>query len=241
MAVQHSRDGASRAALALAGACATCLAVAACGGGGGDPLAGMSGKQVVTKAVGDLKSASSFGLSGAVREPDGDYTIHLDYKPGTGCKGTIAQAGHGSFAMVVIGTTAWVKPDNAFWRAYAGSDASAAIALLGGRYLKGSTSNADLATLTKLCDVNALTSSLSLPTDVVKGKVTMVGGEQVLPLTDKVKGGMLYVTDTSSPQIVELVNTTAGNSGKVSFTIGEPVTLTAPPASQSVDGSLFGF
>jgi hypothetical protein len=89
--------------------------------------------------------------------------------------------------------------------------------------------------------VNALTSSLSLPTDVVKGKVTMVGGEQVLPLTDKVKGGMLYVTDTSSPQIVELVNTTAENSGKVSFTIGEPVTLTAPSASQSVDGSLFGF
>jgi len=95
--------------------------------------------------------------------------------------------------------------------------------------------------VTKLCDVSALTSSLSLPTDVVKDKVTTVSGEQVLPLTDKAKGGTLYVTDTSSPQLVELVNTTAGNGGKISFTIGHPVTLTAPPASQSVDGSLFGF
>jgi hypothetical protein len=234
------RGGAFRAALAVGGACLTCLAVGACGGGGGDPLADMSGKQVVDKAVGDLKSASSFSLAGTVSDSGGDYTVHLDYKPGTGCKGTVAQAGHGSFAMVMIGTTAWLKPDNAFWRAYAGSDAAAAIALLGGRYLKGSTSNANLASLTKLCDVNALASSLSLPTDVVKGKVTTVGGEQVLPLTDKAKGGTMYVTDTSSPQIVELVKTAAGDSGKISFTVGHPVTVTAPPASQSVDGSPFG-
>jgi len=235
------RVGAFRAALALGGACVTCLAIAACGGGGGDPLAGMSAKQVVNKAVGDLKSASSFSLAGTVDDSGGDYTVHLDYKPGTGCKGTVAQAGHGSFDMVVMGTTAWVKPDNAFWRAYAGSKAPQVIALLGGRYLKGSTSNANVAQVTKLCDVSALTSSLSLPTDVVKDKVTTVSGEQVLPLTDKAKGGTLYVTDTSSPQLVELVNTTAGNGGKISFTIGHPVTLTAPPASQSVDGSLFGF
>ncbi len=222
-------------------ACVTCLAVAACGGGGGDPLAGMTAKQVLAKAVGDLKSASSFSLGGTVREPDGVTTIHLDYKPGTGCKGTIARAGQGSLAMVVIGTTAWVKPDDTFWRANAGSQAPQVIALLGGRYLKGSTSNANVASLTKLCDVNELTSALSLPTDVVKGKVTTVNGQQVLPLTDKAKGGTLYVTDTSSPQLVELINNTAGNSGKIIFAIGAPVTLTAPPASESVDGSALGF
>jgi hypothetical protein len=98
-----------------------------------------------------------------------------------------------------------------------------------------------VASLTQLCDVNTLTSQLSVPTDVVKGKVTTLGGQQVVPLTDKAKGGTLYVTDTSSPQIVELVNTTAGNSGKVTFTVGNPVTVTAPPASESIDGSSFGF
>jgi hypothetical protein len=237
MVVQQYKRGVAATAVA----CVTGLAVAACGGSGGDPLADMSAKQVVTKAVSNLKAAPTFGLSGRITEPGGDLTLHLDYKRGTGCKGTIAQAGKGSFTLVVIGTTAWMKADDAFWRAYAGSDASQAIALLSGRYLKGSTTNANVASLTQLCDVNTLTSQLSLPTDVVKGKVTTLGGQQVVPLTDKAKGGTLYVTDTSSPQIVEVVNTTAGNSGKITFTVGNPVTLTAPPASESIDGSSFGF
>lgn len=234
---QRRRCGVTAAAVA----CVTGMAVAACGGSGGDPLAGMSAKQVLTKAVGDLKAAPTFGLSGSVTDSDGHTTVHLDYKRGTGCKGTIAQAGKGSFALVVIGKTAWVRPDDAFWRTYAGSNARQAIALFHDRYLKGSTSNSNVASLTKLCDVNSLASQLSLPTDVVKGKVTTLGGQQVLPLTDKAKGGTLYVTDTTSPQIVQLANTEAGNSGKLTFTMGNPVTLTAPPASQSIDGSSFGF
>lgn len=229
-----------RGIAALAGVCVTGLAVAACGGGG-DPLANMSAKQVLTKAENNLKAASTFGFSGSINESDGRTTVHLDYKHGTGCKGTIAVAGQGSFALTVIGQTAWVKPDDTFWRTYAGSNAAQAIALFHDRYLKGSTSNANVASLTKLCDVNSLVSQLGVPTDVTKGKVTTVNGQQVVPLTDKAKGGTLYVTDTSNPQIVQIVNTTAGNSGKVNFTVGNPVTLTAPPASQSIDGSSFGF
>ena len=236
MVVQQHRRGLA----AVAVACMAGLAVTACGGGG-DPLASMSAKQVLTKAVGNLKAAPTFGLSGNVSETGGDYTLNLDYKRAAGCTGKITQAGKGSFTLVVIGTTAWVQPDDTFWRTYAGSNAQQAIALFHGRYLKGSTTNSNVASLTKLCDVNSLASQLSLPTDVVKGKVTTVGGRQVMPLTDKAKGGTLYVTDTSSPQVVELVNTTAGNSGKVTFTMGQPVTLIAPPASESIDGSSFGF
>ena len=221
-------------------ACVTGMAVVACGGGG-DPLASMSAKQVLTKAESNLKAASTFGFSGSVNESERRTTVHLDYKRGTGCKGTIAVAGQGGFALTVIGTTAWVQPDDAFWRTYAGSNAAQAIALFHGRYLKGSTANANVASLTKLCDVNSLVSQLGVPEDVVKGKVTTVGGQQVLPLTDKAKGGTLYVTDTSNPQVVQVVNTTAGESGKITFTMGNPVTLTAPPASQSIDGSSFGF
>jgi hypothetical protein len=237
VAVQRYTSGVA----AVAVACATGMAVVACGGGGGDPLASMSAKQVLTKAESNLKAAPTFGFSGSMNESEGRTTVHLDYKQGTGCKGTIAVAGQGSFALTVIGTTAWVQPDDAFWRTYAGSNAAQAIALFHGRYLKGSTTNANVASLTKLCDVNSLVSQLGVPTDVAKGKVTTLDGQQVLPLTDKAKGGTLYVTDTGSPQIVQLVNTTAGNSGKVTFTVGNKVTLTPPPASQSIDGSSFGF
>jgi hypothetical protein len=236
-----------------------CLAATACGSSGStssgsaasnggtaasstvaDPLAGLSGKQVVDKAVAELKAAPSFTMAGTVTDSSGTYQVNLAYKQGTGCQGTVAQPGKGSFAMVVIGTTAWVKPDVAFWKANAGNQANAAIALLSGRYLKGSTTHANVAALTKLCDVNSLATSLSQATNVTKGQVTTLGGQQVLPLIDQAKGGTMYVTDTSSPRILALTNSKAGNSGKLAFTYA-PVTLTPPPASQTVDGSRLGF
>lgn len=241
--------------IALAAASVTCLAVTACGGsgtGGGaspatattstaaDPLARLTGDQVVAKAVAELKAVPSFTMAGTVTDSSGTYNVNLSYKKGSGCQGTVAQPGKGSFAMVVIGTTAWVKPDDAFWKANAGRQADAAIALLSGRYLKGSTSNANVASLTKLCDVNSLASSLTAATGVAKGPVTVMGGQRVLPLTDKAKGGTLYVTDASPPRILQLSNSKVGNSGKLTFSY-TPVTLAPPPASQTVDGSKLGF
>lgn len=242
--------------IALAAASVTGLAVTACGssgpsGAGGapspsaastvaDPLASLTGDQIVAKAVANLKVVPSFTMAGTVTDSSGTYNVNLSYKKGSGCQGTVAQPGKGSFAMVVIGTTAWVKPDDAFWKANAGSQAGAAIALLSGRYLKGSTSNANVASLTKLCDVTSLASSLTEATGVAKGPVTVMGGQRVLPLTDKAKGGTLYVTDTSPPRILELSNSKAGDSGKLTFSY-TPVTLTPPPASQTVDGSRLGF
>ena len=103
------------------------------------------------------------------------------------------------------------------------------------------SSNSNVASLTGLCNVNTLTSELLQPTSVVKGKVVTRDGQQALPLTDTSKGGTLYVTDTATPQVLEIVNTTAGKSGTITFDVGAPVTLTAPPASQTLDGSQFGF
>jgi hypothetical protein len=241
--------------IALAAASVTCLAVTACGGsgtGGGaspspsasatvaDPLAGLSGDQVVAKAVAELKDVPSFTMAGTVTDSSGTYNVNLSYKKGSGCQGTVAQPGKGSFAMVVIGATAWVKPDDAFWKANAGSQAAAAIALLAGRYLKGSTSNASVASLTKLCDVKSLASSLTEATGVAKGPVTVMGGQRVLPLTDKAKGGTLFVTDANPPRILQLSNSKAGHHGTLTFSY-TPVTLTPPPASQTVDGSKLGF
>jgi hypothetical protein len=239
--------------IALAVASVTCLAVTACGGSGtggaaspsvtttvADPLASLSGDQVVAKAVAELKAVPSFTMAGTVTDSSGTYNVNLSYQKGSGCQGTVAQPGKGSFAMVVIGTTAWVKPDDAFWKANAGSQADAAIALLAGRYLKGSTSNASVASLTKLCDVNSLASSLTEATGVAKGPVTVLGGQRVLPLTDKAKGGTLYVTDANPPRILQLTNSKAGHHGTLTFSY-TPVTLTPPPASQTVDGSKLGF
>jgi hypothetical protein len=196
---------------------------------------------VSAKAVSDLKSASTFRVSGRVNV-DGGLSLQLAYKHGTGCGGTLGIGPRGSLYLLVIGDVAWLKPDDRFWRTFAGSSAPKVIALVGGRYLKGSASSSQLSGLTQICDANSLASSLASPEDIAKGPVTTVNGQQALALKDKSKSATMYVTDTSSPQILQVISAQSGNSGKVYFTgYGKPVTLTPPPASETINGAPFGF
>src|SRR5690348_927269 len=81
--------------IALAAASVTCLAVTACGGSGNgtgngagpaatstaaDPLASLSGDQVVAKAVAELKAVPSFTMAGTVTDSSGTYNVNLSYK-----------------------------------------------------------------------------------------------------------------------------------------------------------------
>ena len=229
-----------RAALALAAASGVCLAAAGCGSGG-DPLATMTANQVVTKAVADLESAPSFGISGTTVDGQGvPESMRLEYKHGTGCEGTVSWGSKGSLYLVVIGGTAWEKPDDAYWKAYEGKSAAQVIALIGGRYLKGSASDSYFAPLAQVCDTDTFASSIKLPKDLVKESVTTVDGQRVVPLTAKTKKGTMDVTDTSSPRILRVTGTNAGSSTGLIFTYS-PVSLTAPPARQTIDSTALGF
>jgi hypothetical protein len=139
---------------------------------------------------------------------------------------------------VTIGSTVWVKPDNTFWNSFAGSSAQQVIAVLGGKYLKTSSSDSNMADLVKICNVSELSSTFTSAGTVTKGDVTTIGGQRALTLKDS-KGGTLYVTDTSTPRILKVTNPSKSDGGSLTFTYGA-VTVTAPPASQTVDGSKFG-
>jgi len=230
-------------ARAVIGGIAAVAAIAGCASGstnalaGKDALAGQSGKQILDKAVGNLKAAPSFTLSGDVTQSNGTFTVDLGYQPARGCTGTVAQAGKGSFAMTVIGGTAWVRPDNAFWRSIEGRQAPSVISAVGGKYLKGPTSDRNVAGLTSLCEVSTLASQLQAPSSVQRAALKPFAGSLAVPLTDVAQGGTLYVTDSTRPQVIQLRNS---RSGKITFHIDAPVTLTPPPASQTVSGAPFG-
>lgn len=217
------------------------MAVAACGSSGGDPLSGRSASQVGKEAVTNLRSATSFTMTGTMSQPGTSLGVHLGYQAGKGCEGTVTEPGKGSLDLVVIGSAVWVKPNDAFWQSYAGSNASQEKTLAGGKYLKGTAGNANTAALAKLCDAKSLTASITLPENVSKGKITSVNGRQVLPLTNTENGGTVYVTDTSTPEFVEITGSYPADTGKMSFAVGVPVKLAAPPPSQTVDGAAFGF
>jgi hypothetical protein len=237
----------------VAAAGVSCVAVTACGSSTtssagaapsatstADPLAGRTAAKVQAETVSDAEAASSLTLKGSLTQSGQSYTVNLAIKPGRGCTGTIGEGSKGGFKLIEIGKSVYLNPDDNFWKTYAGANAAAAIALVDGRYLEVSTSDSNMASLASLCDVSQLFSSGGSSGPVTKGAITVLDGTRVLPL--KSSDGVAYVTDTSKPELVELSapKGSSNGAGLVSVTIGAPVTLAAPPASQVVDGSKLG-
>lgn len=250
----HVRRGVTRlAAAAVAGA--GCLAAAACGGSAAslsavplatrtaDPLAGLTVAQLEAKAIADAKAASSVTLQGTTVDSGETDTISLAIKPGQGCTGTINMGSKaGSLKLIVIGTTLYLLADNTYWAANSGSDAQQVIALLGGRYIKASTTDKTMGQAALACDLSQIFSTNGKKDDITKGKVTTRDGVRVLTLNDLTDDSTGYLTDTATPLLVAFTAPKGSKDGgeNATVTYGAPVTLTAPPASQVIDGSKIG-
>jgi hypothetical protein len=214
-----------------------------------DPLASLSGDEVLTKALANLENAPTVRMTGSFSYSRAGYTLDLGLKPGHGCSGTIATDTQGSFKLVIIGKTIYFNPDDKFWTTSAGADAAAVIGIINGRWIKGSTSDKGLASFSTLCDLSKTVASAAsgkglingAGTDV-KGKVIALNGARVLPVHDST-GDVMDVTDTSQPELLSISfpkGTATAEAIKLAFSVGVPVTLTAPPASQVIDASQVG-
>jgi hypothetical protein len=240
---------------AVASAGASCLAAAACGGvtasslravpvasATADPLASVTGITAATEAADNLKAASSLTMAGTASQSGTSVTVNLGLKPGHGCTGTVEEGTGGTIKLVVIGTTIYFNPDAAFWKSSLGSAASAVTTLVNGRYIKTSTASKGMSSFSNLCDLSHSIMAGALKPDevVTKGALTTIGGVRVLPI--KASDGVIYVTDTSKPEIVEVFAPKGdpGGPSKLMFSIDAPVALTPPPASQVIDGSAIG-
>lgn len=237
--------------MASVAAGASCLALAACSSaasspgasGAADPLASMSAAQVAAEVTANAKAASSLTLAGSMTQADGTgETASLAVKPSQGCTGTIGIMGKGSFKLTKIGSTIYLNPDKQFWESNGGAAASTIINLVNGKYIKISSTDKSMGSVADLCDVSRVFSTDGKQDTLTKGKVTTLNGTRVLPLNDTPDGSVSYVTDTSKPQLVEITSPKGAKdgSGKITVTYGAPVTLTAPPASQVIDGSKLG-
>jgi len=114
--------------------------------------------------------------------------------------------------------------------------------VVNGRYLKTSSRDKSMGSLASICDVSQMFATNGKQDTLAKGKVTTIDGTRVLALNDTSEDSVYYVTDTSKPQLFEMGSSkgTKSGSGKVAVTYGAPVTLTAPPASQVLDGAQLG-
>lgn len=220
-------------------AAAIAAGTAACASGPApDPLAGLTSKQVATKAVTGTEAASSVRITGSGEDSGQSITLDLTEVKGKGCQGSFSEAKLGSFKMVYNGTDVWVLPDAQFYQSE--NVPSSAVALLNGKWIEVKSNTAGLGSMTQLCSVSGLLGVVSKDASLIKGTKTTFDGQPAIKITDNTGKGYAYVTDTSTPQLL-LIHSTGSGGGQLNFVYGGIAdAITPPPASQTIDGSKFG-
>lgn len=209
-------------------------------GAQGGALDGLSADQIASRATANLKVVSSVHVAGTVK--DSSQNIALNLTLGTqGCTGTMGIKGEGSFVLLKIGKTLWIKPDDAFWKNAAGADGSAIISLVSGKYIKPSDKGSSLASIGAICDPAQFAKSFgSNMTGMAKGTTTTIAGQSALQIKDTGDPASAYVTVSAKPEFLRL----DGGAGKGQLDFSQynaPMNLSPPPAADVLDGAKYGF
>jgi hypothetical protein len=210
---------------------AVALVLAGCGGSSSSsPSNGVADKSpaeilAATKTAAD--AASSVHVSGSIVSSGSPITLDMHLRAGKGGRGSLSENGL-AFQLIQTGGTVYIKGSPAFYKRIGGT---AAAQLLQGKWLKAAASSSDFASLSQLTDLRQLVDqTLANHGSLTKGQTTTVNGQKVVGLTDKTKGGTLYIAATGQPYPIEITKNGSGG-GKIIFdSWNEPVTV-APPAN----------
>ena len=239
-------------AIALVGGCSTSTTGTGTAGTGGSPdeptksapdngVAALKPTEILAKAQAALPKVSSVHISGAGTSDGQKVGLDVKIKGTEGAAGTLSlPIGSASTSttikldFIVIGKDAYIKGDDAFWKALAPSSTLSAAALQG-KWLKSSPQSERLKALLAFGDLTALSTELLKPDGTLtKGEAKEIRGTKSIGLVDKsTNGGTLYVATQGEPLPLQIVQGKSGTT--VDFTdYGKPVELTAPPADQLV-------
>jgi hypothetical protein len=224
----------SAAAIIAAGAICSTLALSAAAAPlapAGNPFARLTADQIAKKAATDLKMAASFHFHGSGKDSGQTVAISMSVTH-EGCTGSIGDGRNGGFAILAIGKTVWIQPDDKFWK-FIGITASE-LPAVHGKWLEitGSGSNSLSGTFAPFCNANTLASTLAPQlTGLVKGKTVRISGHRALQLRNRSGRESIYVSISSKPQILRI-----SDDGTINFSAyGARVTLTAPSASDVIN------
>ena len=212
------------------------MAGPASGATAGNPLSGLSADQIATKAVGNLKAASSVHVTGDVSSSGQTYNLNLTLVRGQGCTGTMGVVDTGSFKLTAIGNQVWIKPDEQFWKKEGAT--AAVLNVVSGKYLLV-TGNSQFGSLRAFCQPSELAGSFGTsPSGLVKGSTATISGQQALQIKDTGDSASMFVSQNAQPEILRL---SGGSRGTLDFSdYNSSVTLTAPPASETLNGAKYG-
>jgi len=195
-----------------------------------NPLARLTADQIAKKAATDLKAAASFHYHGSGKDSGQTVAISMSVTH-EGCTGSIDDGSNGGFAILAIGNTVWIQPNDKFWE-FVGVPASELPAVQG-KWLEvtGTGSNSVSAGFAPLCNANKLVSILAPQlTGLVKGKTIKISGHRALQLRNSSGQESIYVSISSKPEILRI-----SDDGTINFSAyGARVTLTPPPPADVI-------
>jgi hypothetical protein len=186
-------------------------------------ITSQSPSAILAAATSAIDGVSTVHVAGSGVSNGTSLSLDLHLVAGKGGEGTVALGGL-SFQFVVIGNEGYFKASLAFWKRYT----NATIAqLVQNRWFKAPT-DGDFASFAEFANVHALFSGLlGSHGTLMKGQLTTVRAQRVIPLIDKTGGGTLYVAATGRPYPVEIANT--GHHGLIVIdNIDQPASLIAP-------------
>lgn len=167
-------------------------------------------------------------VSGSIVSGSTPITLDMNLLAGKGGRGQLSENGL-SFELIQVGRTVYIKGSPAFYKHIGGS---AAAQLLQGKWLKAPASNSDFASLSQLTDLRQLVDQTleSHGGTLTKTATTTIDGQKVVGITDKSKGGTLYVAATGQPYPVQITKT-GSSGGKITFDRWNAAVGIAAPAN----------
>jgi len=229
MCLRLSRRGLA----ALAFAALLLVVLAGCGGGSSSSSSSSSGNGLADKSPADIlaatkvasDAASTVHVFGSIVSDGSPITLDMNLLAGKGGRGQLSESGL-AFELIQVGKTVYIKGSNAFYKHIGGT---AAAQLLEGKWLKAPASDSDFASLSQLTDLRQLVDqTLASHGTLTKAGTSTAAGQKVIGITDKTKGGTLYIAATGQPYPVEISKAGSGG-GKITFDRwNKTVTLAAP-------------
>jgi hypothetical protein len=212
--------------LALALAAASLIG---CGGSSssGNGVADKAPSDIVAAAKVAADAATTVHVSGSIVSSGAPITLDMNLLAGKGGRGQLSENGL-AFELIQTGGTVYIKGSATFYKHIGGN---AAAQLLQGKWLKAPAKSSEFASLSQLTDLRQLVDqTLANHGALAKGKATTIAGQKVVGVTDKAKGGTLYIATTGKPYPIQISKSGSGG-GTITFDRWNKAVTVAAPAN----------
>lgn len=233
-----TKVGMGLAALGLGAAVLTGCGDSDGGDNGGDGgFEGQSADKIVAQAKSDMGDLTSVRVVGGLTSDGQKVELDMQLSTEGECTGTMGFNG-GEAELLGTGGSMWMKPDEAFWKSFAGDSAPKIIAAIGDKWVVMPAGNDGAA---EFCDLDELLDELIQDDDDTtysKKETEDVDGEKALAVesTDDDGSSTGYVLVDEPHYLVKVEKTEGDEPGSVTFSeFDEAIDVKAPADDEVID------